>query len=62
MTVTKMTKTMMAVRGTSKGSKVEVQVNVNAELEVQLIARELNGKGGTRGMLEKPAIAQNGSV
>lgn len=52
----------MAVRGTTKGSKVEVQVNVGAELDVQVIAREVNGKGGTRGMLEKPAIAQNGSV
>ena len=38
----------MAVRGTSKGSKVEVQVNVNAELEVQIIARELTGKGRAR--------------
>lgn len=52
----------MAVRGTKKGSKVEVQVNINAELEVQIIAREVDGKSGTRGALRPPAITQNGSV
>ena len=51
-----------AVRGVKKGGKVEVTVNVSGELGMQLTAREIGGKGGVRGTLEKPALTENGSV
>ena len=44
----------IAVKSVKKGGKVEVMVNVNAELMVQITAREVGGKGGVRGVLEKP--------
>ncbi|KAL1301452.1 hypothetical protein AAFC00_005703 [Neodothiora populina] len=47
-----------AVKGVKKGGKVEVQINVSAELGVTLVVREVGGKGGVRGEL-KPA--QNGA-
>ena len=46
-----------AVRGIKKGGKVEVTVNVNAELKVEFTAREVGASGGVRGVLEKPAKA-----
>ncbi|SLM34617.1 chaperone dnak [Lasallia pustulata] len=49
-----------AVRGVRKGGKVEVMVNVGGDLGVQITAREVGGKGGVRGTLEKPATAENG--
>ena len=51
-----------AVRGVKKGGKVEVMVNVGGDLGVQITAREVNGKGGVRGTLEKPPAAENGSA
>lgn len=51
-----------AVRGVKKGGKVEVMVNVGSDLGVQITAREVHGKGGIRGTLEKPATAENGSA
>ena len=50
-----------AIKGVKKGGKVEVTVNVNADLMVQITAREVGGKGGVRGTLEKPS-AENGSA
>ena len=47
-----------AVRGVKKGGKVEVTVNVNGELGVQVTAREVGGKGGVRGTLER--VLENG--
>lgn len=38
-----------AVRDVKKGGKVEVQVNVAADLSITLVAREVGGKGGVRG-------------
>ena len=38
-----------AVRDVKKGGKVEVQVNIGADLTVTLVAREVGGKGGVRG-------------
>ena len=52
----------VAVKGVKKGGKVEVQVNVGGDLAVQLIVREVGGKGGVRGNIEKPATVANGSV
>ena len=49
-----------AVRGVKKGGKVEVTVNVGADLGVQITAREVGGKGGVRGTLEKLMITENG--
>lgn len=40
-----------AIKGVKKGGKVEVMVNVNAELNVQITAREVGAKGGVRGAL-----------
>ena len=49
-----------AIRGVKKGGKVEVTVNVNGELGVQITAREVGGKGGVRGTLER--VVENGSA
>lgn len=51
-----------AVKGVKKGGKVEVTVNVGADLGVQVTAREVGGKGGVRGNLEKPKVVENGSA
>lgn len=51
-----------AVRGVRKGGKVEVTVNVGADLGVQITAREVGGKGGVRGQLENMKITENGSA
>ncbi|KAL6713641.1 Hsp70 protein that interacts with Zuo1p [Lecanora helva] len=51
-----------AVKDVKKGGKVEVTVNVGADLGVQITAREFGGKGGVRGNLEKPKIVENGSA
>jgi molecular chaperone DnaK (HSP70) len=44
-----------AVKDVKKGSKVEVQINVNADLSVQVIAREVGSKTGVRGTIEASA-------
>ena len=44
----------VAVRNVGKGKKIEVMANVAGDLSVQLTAREVGGKGGVRGGLEKP--------
>ncbi|POR34177.1 Heat shock protein 70 [Tolypocladium paradoxum] len=43
-----------AVKGVKKGGKVEVMVNVAADLSVTITAREVGGKGGVRGNLAAP--------
>ncbi|KAI1841633.1 hypothetical protein JX265_012528 [Neoarthrinium moseri] len=43
-----------SVRGTKKGSKVEVTVQVAADLAVTITTREVGGKGGVRGNLKAP--------
>lgn len=43
-----------AVKGVKKGGKVEVMVNVAADLSVTIAAREVGGKGGVRGTLSAP--------
>lgn len=49
-----------SIKGVKKGGKVEVTVVVHANLGVQITAREVGGKGGVRGDLEKPAVVENG--
>ena len=51
-----------AVRGTKKGAKIEVQINVAPDLGVTVIARVVGGKGGVRGVVESPGVVANGSV
>ncbi|KAI9819145.1 MAG: Hsp70 protein that interacts with Zuo1p [Pycnora praestabilis] len=51
-----------AVKGVKKGGKVEVVANVGGDLGVQVTAREVGGKGGVRGTVEKPVTTENGSA
>ncbi|KAL9098822.1 MAG: hypothetical protein Q9163_005584 [Psora crenata] len=50
-----------AVRNVKKGGKVEVTVDVDKDLRMQITAREVGGKGGVRGKLEK-GKTENGSA
>jgi len=51
-----------AVKGISKGGKVEVQIDVRPDLAVSIIARVVGGKGGVRGAIDAPRIQENGSA
>ncbi|CAK3773000.1 related to molecular chaperones HSP70 HSC70, HSP70 superfamily [Lecanosticta acicola] len=42
----------VGIRGVKKGGKVEIQVNVNVDLSVAVVARVVGDKGGVRGALE----------
>ena len=48
-----------AIRGIKKGGKVEVQINIGADMSVNAIFREIGGKGGVRGIV--PGQKVNGS-
>lgn len=55
--------------GKSKGKsggdgikKIEVTVNVSEDLGVQFTAREVGGKGGVRGQIERPRVEENGTA
>ncbi|KAF2642977.1 chaperone protein dnaK [Massarina eburnea CBS 473.64] len=50
-----------AIRGVKKGGKVEVQINIGADLGVNAIYREVGGKGGVRGIIQG-SKASNGSA
>ncbi|KAF2460694.1 Hsp70 protein-domain-containing protein [Lineolata rhizophorae] len=54
--VWKATRTVAEVglKGVRKGRMVEVQVNVGVGLEVQVMVREVGGKGGVRGVVGGP--------
>ena len=43
-----------------QGLKVEVTLNVGADLSVSITARELGSKTGVRGAIEKPEVIENG--
>lgn len=49
-------------QGLKKGSKVEVMVNVDAELALSITARQIGGKGGIRGEIKAARTVQNGSA
>ncbi|KAH7079274.1 Hsp70 protein-domain-containing protein [Paraphoma chrysanthemicola] len=49
-----------AIRGIKKGGKVEIQINIGADLSVNAIYRELGGKGGIRGIVQGTKV--NGSA
>ena len=50
------------IRDVKKGGKVEVQVNVAADMSVTVVAREVGGKGGVRGNLEGAKSEMNGNA
>lgn len=50
-----------AIRGVKKGGKVEVQINIGADLGINAIYREVGGKGGVRGIIAGGKAA-NGSA
>ncbi|KAK4608927.1 Ribosome-associated complex subunit SSZ1 [Fulvia fulva] len=52
----------VGIKGVKKGGKVEMQVNVAADLAVTVVAREVGGKGGVRGSLEAGQPQANGSA
>jgi hypothetical protein len=49
-----------AIRGIKKGGKVEIQINIAADLSINAIYRELGGKGGIRGIVQGSKV--NGSA
>jgi molecular chaperone DnaK (HSP70) len=49
-------------RDLKKKSKVEVTVNVDAELALSITARQVGGKGGIRGEIKATESKQNGSA
>ena len=50
------------VKDIKKGGKIEVTINVAADLGTQVTAREVGGKRGVRGALERPQGVENGSA
>jgi hypothetical protein len=44
----------LAVKGVKAGSKVELMVHVNADLGMQITAREVGGQSAVRGAVESP--------
>lgn len=52
----------IAVKGVKAGNKVEVMIHVNADLGLQITARELGGQSAVRGVVDAPASAENGSA
>ena len=51
-----------AIVGVKKSGKVEVQVNVGIDLSLQLVCREVGGKGGVRGSISSATPIENGSA
>lgn len=60
----KPTKTLgeFALKGLKKKSKVEVMVNVGADMALSITAREAGGKGGVRGNIDAPKVVENGNA
>ena len=52
----------LSVKGVKKGGKIEVQIDVRPDFAVNIIAREVGGKGGVRGQIDAPAVTENGSA
>ncbi|RMZ72916.1 chaperone dnaK [Pyrenophora seminiperda CCB06] len=49
-----------AIRGVKKGGKIEVQINIAADLSINAVIREVGGKGGVRGIVQGRKV--NGSA
>jgi len=54
--------TEIAVKGVKSGGKVEVTININSDLGMQIMAREVGAKGGVRVAVEAPMATENGSA
>lgn len=52
----------LAVRGVKAGGKAEVMIHINADLGLQITAREVGGQSAVRGAVEAPKTAENGSA
>ena len=52
----------LVVKGVKKRGKVEVTVNVNADLSVNISAREVGAKGGVRADVKAPEVVENGKA
>ncbi|RMJ27401.1 Heat shock protein [Aspergillus sp. HF37] len=52
----------LAVRGIKAGGKAEVMIHVNADLGLQMTAREVGGQSAVRGAVEAPKTTENGSA
>lgn len=50
------------LKGIKKGGKVEVQINVAADMSVTLVCREVGGKGGVRGVVDAGRAEMNGGT
>ncbi|KAF2485988.1 heat shock protein-like protein 70 [Neohortaea acidophila] len=50
------------LRGVKKGGKIEVQVNVAADLSLTMVCREVGGKGGVRGVVQAARVELNGNA
>ena len=51
-----------AMKGMKKSSKIEVMINVGADMALSITAREAGGKGGIRGNLDAPEVVENGKA
>jgi len=51
-----------ALHGLEKNAIIEVMVNVSADLQASLTAREIGAKGGIRGSIDKPEVVENGAA
>ncbi|QIW98580.1 hypothetical protein AMS68_004098 [Peltaster fructicola] len=45
----------IAIKGVKKDGKVEIQLNIGADLAVTAVCREVGGKGGVRGVVQAPS-------
>ena len=51
-----------AVKDVKKGGKVEVTIDISADMTMSIIARETSSKGGVRFKLEKGEVRENGKA
>jgi hypothetical protein len=51
-----------ALKDLKKGSKIEVMVNVGADMALSITAREAGGRRGIRGNINAPEVVENGKV
>jgi hypothetical protein len=51
-----------ALKDLKKGGKIEVMINVGADMALSITAREAGGKGGIRGSIDAPDVVENGKA
>ena len=52
----------LVVRDLKKGGKIEVSINVGADMALSVSARQAGGKGGVRGSIHAPEVVENGKA